>query len=198
MLNEELKDSLLKMAEQDLQLREALAASGELFGGYNEQMAELHAQNAAALERIIDEYGWPGASLVGDEGTEAAWLVLQHAIGSPALQRKCLPLLKNAADAEEATARQVAYFEDRLCVFEQRPQRYGTQFDWDGHGNLSPRPLEDPDRVDEYRASVGLGSLAEEIRAMRQRAAEEGHCQPEDFEQYLEERDAWARSVGWI
>jgi len=186
------------MAEHDLQVRAELIDSGELFGGYNERMAEVHTQNAESLDRIIDDFGWPGISLVGSDGAEAAWLILQHAIGSPEFQRKCLHILSEAVESGEVPAAQVAYLEDRIRVFEERPQRYGTQFDWDGSGVLNPHPIEDPKRVDEYRALVGLEPLHEKIQQMRQRAAEEGEEQPVDFDTYLEGRRAWARSVGWL
>ena len=198
MLNEELKSTLVAMAEHDLQVRAELVASGELFGGYNKRMAAVHKKNADSLNRIVDDFGWPGSSLVGSDGAEAAWLILQHAIGNPEFQRKCLHILKDAAESGEVPAAQVAYLEDRIRVFEERPQRYGTQFDWDGSGTLSPHPIEDPERVDEFRASVGLGPLAEKIQEMRRHAAEEGHEQPADFDEYLKGRKAWARSVGWL
>ena len=186
------------MAEHDLRVRAELAASGALFGGYHEEMAAVHEQNADSLAAIVDEFGWPGESLVGNDGAEAAWLILQHAIGRPAFLRRCLPFLKNAVKAGDVPAAHVACLEDRIAVFEERPQRYGTQFDWDGSGNLNPHPLEDPEKVDEYRASVGLGPLSEKIREMRRRAAAEGHRQPDDFAEYLKGRKAWARSVGWL
>lgn len=186
------------MAEHDLRVRAELLAAGELFGCYDERMAAVHKQNAENLDRIVDEVGWPGKALVGSDGAEAAWLILQHAIGSPELQRKCLRLLENAVESGDVPAAQVACLEDRIRVFEERPQRYGTQFDWDGSGVLSPHPIEDPERVDEYRASVGLGPLSEKTQEMRRRAAAEGHEQPEDFDEYLEGRKAWARSVGWL
>jgi hypothetical protein len=125
MLNEELKSKLLAMAERDLQLRADLVGSEELFGGYNEQMAAVHKQNAECLDRLIDVFGWPGHSLVGSDGAEEAWLILQHAIGNPVFQRKCLPILKSAAESGEVPAVQVAYLEDRISVFEERPQRFG-------------------------------------------------------------------------
>jgi hypothetical protein len=52
----------------------------------------------------------------------------------------------------------------------QRAARYGTQF-WrgpDGTGPLEPRPIEDPDRLDERRRSVGLEPFAEYDRRMRE------------------------------
>lgn len=198
MCNEDLKSKLVTMAEHDLRVRAELAESGELFDGYNKRMAEVHEQNAESLDRIIDTFGWPGRSLVGSDGAEAAWLILQHAIGKPVLQRKWLRILKEALELEEIPAVQVARLEDRICVFEERPQRYGTQFDWDGSGHLNPHPIKDLEKVDEYRASVGLGPLADQIQEMRYRAAEEGHEQSKDFDAYVKGRKAWARSVGWL
>jgi hypothetical protein len=194
---EDLKTKLLTMAEDDLRVRAELVASGELFEGYNERMAAVHKKNGESLDRLIGEFGWPGISLVGRDGAEAAWLVLQHAIGSPELQRKCLPMLKKAVEADEIPAAQFACLEDRICVLEGRPQRYGTQFDWDGNGVLSPNPIEDPEEVDERRAAFRLKPLAERIKEVRQRAAEEGSEPPADFRKYIKEREAWARSVGW-
>ena len=161
------------------------------------QMAAVHKQNAETLETIIDQYGWPGKTLVGDDGAEAAWLVLQHAIACPELQRMCLPLLQSGVETGEVPAVQVAYLEDRSCVFEGRPQRYGTQFDWDGNGQLSPHSLQDPERVDAYRESVGLGPLSERVTQARQRAEAEGEKQPLDVDRRQKEREAWARKVGW-
>src|SRR5688572_2145695 len=110
------------MAAEDKRVRAELAATGELFQGYAPRMAEVHLHNAQRLEAIIARHGWPGKSLVGDDGAHAAWLVLQHAIGSPALQRNCLPLLKEAVSRGEMKAVDVAYLEDRICFFERRPQ----------------------------------------------------------------------------
>jgi hypothetical protein len=197
-MNQQLKSELLAMAEEDSRVRAELVASGELFQGYAPRMAEVHRRNAEALDAIIQRHGWPGKSLVGEEGADAAWLVLQHAIGNPALQRKCLPLLSESVASGEMKAAHVAYLEDRICVFEQRPQRYGTQFDWDENGQLSPWPLEDPERVDAYRKSVGLGTLSEKIQQMRKAAESEGETPPVDFRKRQEEREAWARSVGWL
>lgn len=196
-MNEALQAKLLAMMKHDLRVRAELAATGELFDGYSERMADVHMANAEKLESIIEDVGWPGISLVGKDGTEAAWLVLQHAIGSPSLQRKCLPILKKASQAGEVPSVHFACLEDRIRVFEGRPQRYGTQFDWDENGKLSPQPLEDPDKVDGYRASVGLGPLAERIQEIRRHAAAEGHEPPPDFQAYRDSREAWARSAGW-
>ena len=125
----------------------------------------------------------------------AAWLVLQHAIGEPDVQRGCLPILREAAERGEATLAQVAYLEDRIAFFERRPQRYGTQFDWDERGMLSPWPIEDPEGVDARRTAVGLPPLADRIAQARKSA--QGSVPP-DYARRQAEMLAWSRSVGWV
>lgn len=197
-MNEELKQSLLEMLEEDARVRTELVAAGTLFDGYAPRMAEVHERNARALERIVDEHGWPGNSLVGPDGAQAAWVIAQHAIGMPDFQRRCLPLLKEAAARGETEPAYVAYLEDRIRFHERRPQRYGTQFDWDDEGRLSPWKLEDPDRVDAYRESVGLEPLARRIERVRRRQREEGDQPPRDLAGRRRAMESWAKSVGWL
>src|SRR5881398_1199456 len=96
-MDDVLLDELVAMAEQDQRVRAELAADGTLFEGYHPRMEAIHRGNAARLTVIIDRHGWPGRGLVGEQGAQAAWLILQHAIGEPALQRRGLALLQEAA-----------------------------------------------------------------------------------------------------
>ena len=197
-MNETLRDDLLEMARLDRTVRAELAASGELFGaGYEPRMASVHERNARRLLRIIESVGWPGTDLVGPDGAEAAWIVLQHAIAEPDLLRRALPLLRAAAREGRACPRHAALLEDRIRFFEGRPQRYGTQLDWDAEGNLSPGDVEDPQRLDERRRAIGLPPLAEHIEEARIRATSEGDRPPADHEAYARARDEWAARVGW-
>lgn len=196
-MNEELRQELLAMTAEDGEVRTRLAADGSLFDGYHPEMQAVHDRNAARLAEIIEIHGWPGRSLVGDDGSRAAWLVLQHAIAQPDLQRRCVLLLQEAERRGEVPAVEVAMLEDRICAFEGRPQRYGTQYDWDENGELSPHPLDDVERVDERRRELGLQSIEENIRLMREGAARDGEGPTQDWaarrRRYLE----WVRSVGW-
>ena len=196
-MNEALRDELLEMARRDEAVRAELVASGELFGGYEPRMARIHERNSRRLRRIIESVGWPGENLVGRDGAEAAWIVLQHAIAEPGLLRCALPLLQDAAREGKVSPRHAAMLEDRIRFFEGRPQRYATQFDWDADGNLSPGDVEDPQGLDERRRAVGLPLLAEQMEEARLRATAEGDCPPADHEAYARARDEWAVGVGW-
>jgi hypothetical protein len=194
----ELREQLLTMAAQDQKLREELLNSQRLFDGYDEELEKLHYEHAQRLEKIIQAKGWPTESMVGVDGARAAWLILQHAIGRPDLLRKCLPLLQQAAQRGEIDAKSPAYLEDRICFFQRQPQKFGTQFDWDEDGNLSPWQIQDLARVDELREKIGLPSLEAQIELMRQKAAKEGEKPPCDWAKRMEEMHRWSRKVGWI
>lgn len=202
---------LLEMARGDLTLREDLTRDGSLFQGYHPRMEALHQRHATRLAALIDAHGWPGRSRVGRDGARAAWLILQHAIGNPPLMRRGLTLLQGGVREGEVSALEVAMLEDRIRTFEGRPQRYGTQFDWDEHGRLSPLPLEDPAGVDARRRAIGLGPLDQDIRRRRAATArrrERGRGRgrgrgtraerpPANWAARQRDMETWLRQVGW-
>jgi hypothetical protein len=185
------------MAEEDERVRTELAADGSLYDGYHPRMENVHRRNATRLNAILDAHGWPGRTMVGADGAHAAWILAQHAIGCPVLQRRALQLLRTAAAHGEATVLEVAMLEDRVRVSEGRLQRYGTQYDWDRDGLLSPLPIEDPDHVDERRRAVGLSPLAECTRLRRERAAHSRETPPADWRARRAQMDEWFRMAGW-
>lgn len=188
---------LIAAARRDGETRTRLAQSGALFQGYHPEMEAVHLDNAALLEDAIAAIGWPGRAKVGDEAAGAAFMILQHAISRPDLQRRGLALLLEAVPEGQANPLDAAYLADRIAVFEGGEQVFGTQFDWDENGVLSPAPMRDPDGVDERRASVGLPSMAETIAHMRARALAEADQAPADQQQRRADFEAWARRVGW-
>src|SRR5689334_11865008 len=111
-----LSAELLAMAAEDLRVREELVRDGSLFDGYHPRMREVHERNAERLRAILNVHGWPGRGLVGETAAEAAWLVVQHAISNPSLQRHALSLLKAAAASADVPLVQVAMLEDRIRI----------------------------------------------------------------------------------
>ncbi|MGQ0532057.1 MAG: DUF6624 domain-containing protein [Caulobacteraceae bacterium] len=188
---------LIAAARRDIETRTRLARSGELFEGYHPEMAAVHDENAALLARAFDAIGWPGRHALGEDGARAAFLILQHAIGHPDLQRRGLALMLEAIPRGQANALDAAYLSDRIAVLEGHAQTFGTQFDWDANGQLSPALIREPETLDERRASVGLPSIADSIADMRANAAAEGARAPADLAQRRAEYEAWARKAGW-
>lgn len=193
--NETLSQELVALAKGDLSVRDELVADGSLCShGYHPRMEALHKDNAARLAAVIEQYGWPGISLVGEEGAWAAWLIAQHAISNPPFVRRCLSLLKQAASNNEIIQWQAAMLEDRVRMYEGKPQIYGTQFQPSKNGELNPYPIENPESVNDRRLAVGLNTLEERTAELREQSARENIPMPTDLEEQYEK---WLYSVGW-
>lgn len=115
------------------------------------------------LEIIIAKHGWPTISLVGKEASNNAFLIIQHA--DLTYQKKYFPLLKEAANKNEARKSEVAMLEDRILMREGKKQIYGSQLRSNSEtGKLELYPIEDEENVDKRRASVGLMPMKEYLK----------------------------------
>jgi hypothetical protein len=163
--SEELRAELLRRARLDQAVRRRLARKRPEPAV---TLLELDADNTAWLKTVVEEVGWPGRSLVGEEAAHAAWLLAQHADRDPHLQRRCQELLAHAVAQGEATPADLAYLVDRVLVNSCQPQLYGTQLTAK-NGRFAPQRLRDPDSVDARRASVGLEPLEHYLAGARER-----------------------------
>lgn len=189
---------IIDLKNADFKLRENLIQSGRLSNGYNEEMKELHNKNAKILSEIIDIIGYPTIEKVGQEVNEATWLIIQHSIEKPEFMRKCAELLESTVRENKEDIKSLAYLTDRIAVFEEKPQLYATQFDWDENGNLSPNTFDDLNKVNERRKSIGLNTLEEQTEIIRARVKSENQSPPKDFEKRKQEIQQWKKNVGWI
>lgn len=194
---ERIAEKIIELKNADLALRDKLVQSGQLNDGYNEEMKDLHNRNTKILNEIIDTIGYPTTDKLGEEASEATWLIIQHSIGQPDFMKKCVKLLEVAVNENKANPKNLAYLIDRVAVFEGKPQLYGTQFDWDENGKLSPHYFDDLTKVNEMRKSIGLNSLEEQTDIIRKQAENENQTPPTDFEKRKVEIEQWKKSVGW-
>lgn len=191
-------DTIINLKNADLDLRDSLIKSGKLGDGYNDEMKELHINNAKVLNEIIDRIGYPTIDKVGKEASEATWFVIQHSIGNPSFMKKCVALLEKAVDENRADPKNLAYLKDRIAVFEGKPQLYGTQFDWDEKGELSPNPFDEIEKVNRRRKEIGLNSMEEQVLIIRDRVKDEKQLPPTDYEERKQKFNEWRKAVGWI
>jgi hypothetical protein len=120
--------------------------------------------NTAWLKAIVAKQGWPTIGLVGGDGANAAWLLVQHADADPKVQRECLDLMAQLPRAQVSQSK-IAYLTDRVLLAEGKKQVYATQFTL-ADGKWIPSPLEDAENVDQRRAAAGLSPLADYIRQL--------------------------------
>ncbi|SHH35878.1 hypothetical protein SAMN05421866_2706 [Chryseobacterium oranimense] len=155
-MNEAFAKELMNLAEKDLSVREKLNSEGKLANSYHPEMELVHRQNAERLRNIIKEIGYPTILKVGEKGSDAAWLIIQHSIGEPEFMKSCYKMMiENKNDINPLN---IAYLYDRIRVFQSQPQKYGTQLTAEG----IPYPVEDKNHLNEERLKVNLQSFSQE------------------------------------
>jgi hypothetical protein len=177
--DEGLRAELVKRTDEDQKARKQLIDLQARPGGKDaeavkknveaatKKMQEIDARNTAWMKGVVDKHGWPGKSLVGTDGAQTAWLLVQHADQDRAFQKRCLPLLGGAVTKGEASPEHLAYLTDRVKVADKEKQVYGTQFH-EVNGKMEPYPIEDEADVDQRRKEVGLPPLAEYRKMIEQ------------------------------
>ena len=120
---------------------------------------EADQRNLERVLGIIEEHGWPGASLVGSDGSQAAFLVVQHAPLD--IQERLLPMMRQAVAEQELEPADLALLEDRVRTRNGQPQVYGTQVQCDPKTwkDCFVQPIENEANVNARREQVGLGPL---------------------------------------
>ncbi|WP_396191460.1 DUF6624 domain-containing protein [Flavobacterium sp.] len=189
---------IIELKNADLALREKLVLNGKLSESYNTEMKSLHNKNAKILDTIINAIGYPTIDKVGEEAYDAAWLIIQHSIEQPSFMKKCAELLEIAVRERKADPKSLAYLTDRIAVLEGIPQLYGTQFDWDEDGKLSPNHFDDLSKVNERRKLLGLTTIEEQTELIRKRVQDEKQTPPKDVAKRKQEIETWKRNLGWI
>jgi hypothetical protein len=167
----ELRDELLKMMRRDQKIRESLAeraVPGESSSMPDELIAEMRhtsRKHAERLESIVESRGrWPGRSLVGQRGAQAAFLVAQHADFDPELQAFFLKHLERAVEQGEASPRNYAYLVDRVRIAKGKKQLYGTQLVVE-EGRVEPKgSIVRRNELDRRRQRMGLAPFDEYLK----------------------------------
>lgn len=162
--NKELVARLKSVHEDDQKYRRQVDSVEERYGRDAPEAKAVWAKmrlqdslNELIVIDIIEKHGWPSPTLVGDIGANAVFLVVQHA--RPEIQQKYLPLMREAVARGEARPSSIALLEDRVALGLGKKQIYGSQVVFGAKGPYVAT-LEDPDHVDERRASMRLWPLA--------------------------------------
>ena len=122
--------------------------------------------NTEWAKRVVEAYGWPRKSLVGEEPAHLFWLLVQH---TPDLefQEKCLALMTEAVESGEADPKDLAYLYDRVQLYNKKPQKYGTQLVGVEGGGFKLWIVEDPEGLDSRRVELGMRPIREYLRSFK-------------------------------
>jgi hypothetical protein len=154
-MSNEIANGLLDRLKIDQEMRNNALESGDT----SQWDSSIDEKNAAYLKDVVRRTGWPTISAVGQEASQAAWLLAQHADHDLNFQAECLALMKSLP-ASEISQANIAYLEDRVLVARGKQQSYGTQF-YTQDGALRPRPIQDEEGLEARRATMGLETFTD-------------------------------------
>ena len=115
--------------------------------------------NTRALRMLVQDVGWIDVARFGRQTSARAVLLAQHS-GDLPLMMAALPFVEKDFKSRD-DAQLYAVYWDALQVRLGEKQRYGTQVATDANGAPVLVPLEDPERVDEFRFSLGMVPLSD-------------------------------------
>lgn len=124
--------------------------------------------NNEIIKDIFKKYGAISISQFGENTSHYAWLLIQH-LGKQNIDvmEKYLQQMKN--NSSDFNKRNIAYLEDRVNVYNKKPQRYGTQgYQTKDKKFWKFKPIVDIVNLDIYRNSMDLEPLSEYILLLQQ------------------------------
>ena len=138
---------------------------------YAMKMEETDSTNLASVSRILDTYGWPSG--LSDEANKAIFLVIDHS--DLKTMNKYIGLFRDAVEKGHLSMNDLVTMEDRMLMNSGKPQKYGTQaysVSEEGKTVIYIWPVEDPDKLDALRKSVGLMPIDSYLEIVKQQGVE--------------------------
>jgi hypothetical protein len=140
------------------------------------EMQRVDQENIDWLLELLPQAGWPDGRRFSEDAAHAAFLIVQHS-GRLDLMWTAREALQAEVRAERFPGGRLALLHDRLQLALGYPQKYGSQIQSFEDGTSFVAPLLNPERVDAYRAEVGLEPLEKYLEFF----AEDGRL-PQAFE----------------
>lgn len=134
---------------------------------YAMKMQDTDSTNLVVVSHILDCYGWPHG--LSAEANKAIFLVVDHS--DLETMSKFQALFHQAAEKGYLSVNDLVTMEDRMLMNAGKPQRYGTQayvLDNEGESIIYIWPVENPERLNERRAEVGLSPIEDYLEAVKQ------------------------------
>jgi hypothetical protein len=157
-----LQNQLVKMAEQNQQIRQSLIK----YDPENVPIAlqsvatEINNLHTQTLKEIINLHGWPSKKQIGGKGIQSAFVLVQHS-QDLAFQQDMLPfIIQSYLDKDGIEGQDVAQFTDKVSIKLGKKQVFGTQAEL-VDGKIVFAEIDNEKTVDPLRAQMGMPPLAE-------------------------------------
>jgi hypothetical protein len=154
-----------KIKEIQAQIKERLGQADSMGkdGSMNAAREKLNAENNEFLKKTVAELGWIDTTRFSRPTADAAFDLVQKC-GDIQLMVGLMPVLQKEAIAKKMDGNGVARFYDRVKLSTGNYQRYGTQLGKTDTGDMVVLPVEDKDKVDEFRKELGMSELTKDMK----------------------------------
>lgn len=125
-------------------------------------------KNQKVVFNLLDKHGWLDG--LSDVANSAIWLVIQHSDASSI--ERYISIVQSVADRGDISIKDLKTMEDRLLVYNKKPQQYGTQTKQIGQ-KIFFYPIADFSTIDSRRASIGFSSLNDYIEQLKEHTGKE-------------------------
>ncbi len=167
--NPTLAEELKKMAEIDqiaafIPQGEYEKMTEEEWKSFKDSVFTSHQKR---LKQLFDEHGFAGFDLVGEEGSQNFWLMVQHSDHNPSFQQEVLEKMKIEVENKNAKPSNYGLLVDRVNLNMGKSQIYGTQVSYNLEiAQAFPKNLADSATVNERRKSIGLEPIEQYLNDM--------------------------------
>ena len=134
---------------------------------YALKMEETDSTNLVVVSHILDCYGWLDG--LSQEANKAIFLVIDHS--DLETMNRYQSLFHKAAEKGYISFGDLVTMEDRMLMNDGKPQKYGTQayaLGREGESIIYIWPVEEPEKLNERRADVGLSPIEDYLEAVKQ------------------------------
>lgn len=152
-----------KAREDFTKLVQNFSKESDAFKKYAKNMAQVDSLNFITFEKIMDATGWLGPEIVGEDGVNTQFLLVQHN-NNLEVQKRYLPFIKKTVKKGKESPSHMAFLEDRIAMNSHQPQTYGTQFKIDENNDYYVWPIKNPETVNKRRIKIGLDTLEDYIK----------------------------------
>lgn len=172
---QKISEEINLMATQDQEVRKPNPKNND-----REKMKSIDEKNTKRIKEIISEYGCITISKFGEEVSQNAWLLVQHANDLAFKQEYCKLMEENINDIKRSN---LALLKDRVLTNTGHKQLYGSQlFQGPNDPHMYVQEIEDIKNVDERRAEMGLSTLYEYVIGIREMVEDDEIKFPEGYE----------------
>jgi len=161
-------DTIFRTEQEPISLRDSYIDKYGVDSKEAQEQQQIYEQNHIINERkireILDNDGWPDVAIIGESGNRTICNVIQHAENE--VRILYLPMMKEAVKDGNLNPQLLVRAEDRIATERGDLQIYGGQMKYYPETkSFNVWPVYDPINIDKRRAEIGLGPIAEFLKA---------------------------------